>query len=214
MKKRLILIPTEREAKALISALNMSQCNKRLYCSNISKLDLLICGIGMPMSIMKTMKQISMTDYASVLIAGTAGAYNTNYKIGDLVCVETEIFADMGAHEKGSFAEFSFLSEWMNDYQNGYIKNEKIYNFDSCKLPHVTSNTVNMVNIHLSGFPVADIENLEGAGLFLLLKSENIPFVEIRAISNYVKDRNKSAWDMNTAIGNLTEFIVRNIEQF
>ena len=38
---------------------------------------------------------------------------------------------------------------------------------------------------------------------------EKVNFVHIRAISNYVEPRNKEGWDIPLALDNLSEFLVK-----
>jgi futalosine hydrolase len=48
-----------------------------------------------------------------------------------------------------------------------------------------------------------DIESMEGAAFFYTCIKEGIPFVQIRAISNYVEPRDKSKWNIPLAVKNL-----------
>ena len=50
-----------------------------------------------------------------------------------------------------------------------------------------------------------DIETMEGATFFYICARENIPFLAIRAISNRVEPRDKSKWNIQLALDNLSE---------
>jgi futalosine hydrolase len=54
-------------------------------------------------------------------------------------------------------------------------------------------------------YPDVEIENMEGASFFYVCLKENIPFMSIRCISNYVEDRNKDNWKMEEAIESLNK---------
>ena len=59
-----------------------------------------------------------------------------------------------------------------------------------------------------------DIENMEGAAVFKVCETFNIPCIQIRAISNYVEKRNKESWNIPLAIQNLNievEKIILNL---
>ncbi|MBT5829851.1 MAG: futalosine hydrolase, partial [Candidatus Latescibacteria bacterium] len=43
-------------------------------------------------------------------------------------------------------------------------------------------------------------ENMEGAAAAQLCLLYNVPFLELRAISNQVEDRNRDAWDIPLAL--------------
>ena len=48
-----------------------------------------------------------------------------------------------------------------------------------------------------------DVESMEGAAFMMVAQKYNIRFMQIRAISNYVEERNKENWDLDLAISNL-----------
>jgi futalosine hydrolase len=56
------------------------------------------------------------------------------------------------------------------------------------------------------------IENMEGAAVHYVCLKENIPFVQIRSISNYVGDRNKKNWKIKEAVANLNTELIRLVE--
>ena len=47
------------------------------------------------------------------------------------------------------------------------------------------------------------IETMEGAALHYVCLQENIPFIQIRSVSNHVGERDKTKWKMKEAINNL-----------
>jgi len=55
---------------------------------------------------------------------------------------------------------------------------------------------------------------MEGAAVFYVCLFEKIPFLEIRAISNYVEVRDTTKWDIPTAIENLTDELFRFLRKF
>jgi futalosine hydrolase len=46
----------------------------------------------------------------------------------------------------------------------------------------------------------ADVESMEGAALHYVCIQKNIPFLQIRGISNQVGERDKSKWQFKEAI--------------
>jgi futalosine hydrolase len=58
----------------------------------------------------------------------------------------------------------------------------------------------------------AQIESMEGAALHYIGRDLNIPFIQIRAVSNYVGERNKAKWKMQEAIYNLNETVIKYLE--
>jgi len=56
------------------------------------------------------------------------------------------------------------------------------------------------------------VESMEGAAFMYACLVNHIPFAEIRAISNVVERRNRAAWRMAEAIGNLNDTALRIID--
>jgi len=57
-------------------------------------------------------------------------------------------------------------------------------------------------------------ESMEGAALHYVCISENVPFVQIRSISNYIGERNKQKWDMMNSIVNVNEALIKIINNY
>ncbi|MFZ1371603.1 MAG: futalosine hydrolase, partial [Ferruginibacter sp.] len=55
------------------------------------------------------------------------------------------------------------------------------------------------------------IETMEGAALHYVCLQENIPFLQIRSISNYVGERDKIKWKLKEAIENLNTDLIKLI---
>jgi futalosine hydrolase len=64
-----------------------------------------------------------------------------------------------------------------------------------------------------SGFD-PDVESMEGAAVFYVCLHEKVPFLEIRAISNFVESRDTTKWDIPLAIENLTDELYRFLRKF
>ena len=54
---------------------------------------------------------------------------------------------------------------------------------------------------------------MEGAALHYVCREMNIPFLQIRAASNYIGERDKEKWQMKEAIGCLNETILRYVDE-
>ena len=65
----------------------------------------------------------------------------------------------------------------------------------------------------LSGNTHGQIESMEGFPFFYVSLMKNIPFISLRAISNYVEPRNKENWQINAAVQNLNEVLVRILKE-
>ena len=81
--------------------------------------------------------------------------------------------------------------------------------FQKTDLSAVKAITVNKIsdsalqrNQFVNNFNAA-IETMEGAALHYVCLQEKIPFLQLRSISNYVGERDKTKWMMKEAIENL-----------
>jgi futalosine hydrolase len=54
---------------------------------------------------------------------------------------------------------------------------------------------------------------MEGAALHYVCLQENIPFVQIRSVSNYVGERDKTKWKIQEAIENLNRELLLMINR-
>ena len=59
----------------------------------------------------------------------------------------------------------------------------------------------------------AVIESMEGAALHYVALMERVPFLQIRAVSNYAGERDKRKWNFGDSIGNLNRELVRIVTQ-
>ena len=56
-------------------------------------------------------------------------------------------------------------------------------------------------------------ESMEGAALHYICLMENVPYIQLRSISNYIGERNKKKWDMQDSINNLNNALIKLIEK-
>lgn len=183
-----------------------------------------IAGVGMVNTAYHLTKSLSSAHYELVLNLGICGSYNRSRLIGEIVHVNEEVFAEMGATDAGgSFLDlqkmgFKNFTVTGNDYYNR-IKNPHVlsdffeYNFQS--VPDVTGLTVNTVNGDSQRINNAiklfspEIENMEGGAVAAVCLQENIPYFEFRGISNYVEPRDTSKWNIPLACVAIQDFTIR-----
>lgn len=175
------------------------------------KTDVLITGVGAPSAMYHLQKRLQQIDYDLVIQAGIAGAFSTETILGETVIVKQDTFGDIGMEEKKFFKtvfQSGFADENEFPYEQGWLvnKNKMIYELNLRKVKAVTINKVTdddfqkdqLINLFN---PV--IETMEGAALHYVCLQENVPFIQLRSISNYVGERDKTKWKMKDAIINL-----------
>ena len=89
--------------------------------------------------------------------------------------------------------------------------NSGAINIEIEKLPKVNGITVNTSHGNDPSIKkVVDrfhpiVESMEGAAFMFACENERIPYVQIRAVSNFVEKRNKDKWNIPLAIENLNK---------
>ncbi len=175
--------------------------------------DIEITGIGCPAALYQLQKKLYQTKYDLVIQAGIAGTFNNKFKPGDVVIVRQDTFADIGIEESCEFTSIyqtGFADKNKFPFTDGWLVNENVY-VKNLNLPLANAVTINKISDSefqkkqlIKNF-APDIETMEGAALHYVCLQENIPFLQIRGISNEVGIRDKSKWKMKDAIINLNE---------
>ena len=183
--------------------------------------DVLISGVGIPSTMYHLQKRMQQIDYDFIIQAGIAGTYNKDIKPGQTVLVKEDSFGDLGMEEKENFTpvfESALAAKNEFPFTNGWLVNtNKI--FETSSLRSVKAITINKVSDSelqkqqlIKQFN-ADIESMEGAALHYVCLQENISFIQIRAVSNYVGERDKIKWKMKEAIDSLNTELSKLINQ-
>jgi futalosine hydrolase len=176
----------------------------------------LITGVGIPMAVHHITKRLQQMDYDMVIQAGIAGSFDSSLALGKVVFVNKDNFADIGIYEKNIFSttfEKGFAAADEFPFTNGWLENpEKL--MDIFSIERVNAITVNMVTDDMNHIKMlktkfdAKLETMEGAALHYVCLQEKIPFMQLRGISNYVGERDKSNWKIKEAIENVNETLL------
>lgn len=176
-----------------------------------SHADVLVTGVGVPSTLYHLQKRISQADYDCIIQAGIAGSFDAAYSPGSVTLVQQDCFADIGIEEKENYTPIfntSFADKDQFPFAGGWLINPHDL-LSQSSLLKVTAVTVNKVSdravqtqqlIHHFN---PHIESMEGAALHYVCLQEKIPFIQLRAVSNYVGERDKSQWKIKEAIQNL-----------
>lgn len=189
------------------------------------RVDSLVTGVGVPATLYHLQKRIHQIGYDLVIQAGIAGSFNDSLGLGKTVLVKRDCFADIGMVEKEHFTpifETGFVDKNAFPFTDGWLVNPNEALFDN-GLPVVSAITVNKVSDSRTQWKQfdeayhAEIESMEGAALHYICLQEEIPFLQIRSISNRVGERDKSKWLMQEAVtdlnNELTKLVHRMLDQ-
>ena len=221
MKNLLIVAATEFEIAPLLQWLAQQKTpdENRKFVFNDLKITVLLSGVGLPLAMFQLTRALMLARYDLLINAGIAGALDKNLELGSVVQVISETFADLGVEEAdGSFTDLfklKLIDAQAPPFQDGKMMNTfgSAYDF----LPKIHGITVNKVHGHAPSIEQlkrrtnAGVESMEGAAVFYNCLMTQTPFLEIRAISNYVEPRNRDGWEIPLAIENLNEVLVNMV---
>ncbi len=155
-----------------------------------------------------------------VIQAGIAGSFETALEPGTVVLVGKDRLADLGAEEENGWKDIYDLNladRNESPFRDGWLKNpdENLKRFglpivDAVTINEITTNAQRIAEIkkkYQSG-----IESMEGAAFHYVSLQQKIPFLQLRAVSNFVGDRDKNNWQIDTAIENLNKKLLEIIE--
>jgi len=175
------------------------------------KVDILITGVGLLPAAFHITQQIIQHRPQYIIQAGVAGSIDKNLLLGETVLVQQEQIGDSGVYEDGKFTTlFDMALAEKNQYPwtDGWLVNKDMAHISAAGLKSVSGVTVNEITTHSERIAYyqqcgAQVETLEGAALHYAGLMMDIPFLQIRSISNYVGERNKQNWKLKEAIVNL-----------
>ena len=177
--------------------------------------DILITGVGMTATAFALGKTL-LADYKLVLNLGIAGSFDHSISLGTVVQVMEDEFSELGAQDKDSFLSLSDLGFGKTTYDRRFTGHHALLN----TLPQVKGITVNQVHGNQAAIDAVvnrlhpATESMEGAAVFYACEQAALPCLQIRAISNYVEERNKESWKIGLAIKNLNQWAIEFLLNF
>lgn len=182
---------------------------------------LCMSGVGPVSTALFLAKYLTVNELSLAVNVGVAGAFDRRLALGEVVHVVSERFGDVGIEEaNGDFTdlfEMGLLDENEPPFSGGLLKNEAALSADFLK--KVSGLTVSQVHGTdesiariLKKWPEIQVETMEGAAFFQACMLENVSFLEIRGISNYVEKRSRTGWQLGLAIENLNAVLIEMIE--
>ncbi|GAA4732559.1 hypothetical protein GCM10023229_08100 [Flavisolibacter ginsenosidimutans] len=177
----------------------------------------LITGIGAMTTTYALTKAIVSLRPDAIIQAGVGGTLDEGQELGNVVAVQSEVVGDLGVQEKNNFLSLFDLHLLSNDtlpWTNRKLTNDNKVLF-ACGLPLVDGVTVNEISTnkerieHYRTTYNAKVESMEGAALHYVGLMERIPFLQIRSLSNFIGERDKTKWAMQKAIVNLNRELQR-----
>ena len=173
--------------------------------------EVLVTGVGMVATAAWCSRVLAQTQYDMALNAGVCGSFDPALAPGTVVHVVADRIPEMGAEDDETFLS---IAELNLPCEQEFVNPAPPSNAALSRLPAVTGITVNTV--HGSARSIAavtrrfkpQVESMEGAAFMYACLIHDLPFAQVRAVSNVVERRNREAWKMADAIHNLGQATV------
>ncbi|WP_041275043.1 futalosine hydrolase [Desulforamulus reducens] len=195
----LVMTAVSAERDAILRGLN-----------NDTRFDVRIAGVGPVAAAVSTTKVLATAQYDLVVSAGIGGGFTGKAGVGSLVVANQIVAADLGAENPAGFCSLDQLGFGSTYIQidAGLVK--QVY--EALLLANLPVNTGAVLTVstvtgtaasaqsRAARVPGATAEAMEGYGVALAALDCGIPVLEIRAISNLVGPRDRSAWRIKEAL--------------
>lgn len=195
---------------------------EKIYYRKNTGINILITGVGMVNTIYALTKYISGARPDIVIQAGIGGSLHPFYPPGTVVMIHEEVIGDLGVEEDSGFKDvfdLSLAAENIFPFGGRMLINPHRQVMEKIKLPAVRGVSVNEITTGASRMQQliekygVVIESMEGAALHYVCLQEAVPFIQLRAVSNFVGERDKTKWHMQEAIDHLNRELIIAIHQ-
>lgn len=208
-------VPAEREAVAAASSGTAREI--RLPGATLHRTgghDLLAAGVGPALaaasvSAALTAAALGGTPYRLVVCAGIAGGFQPGAPVGSLVVADDIVAADLGAEAPEGFLPVTELGFGTVSHRPPKSLVREAAAATAARVgtvltvSTVTGSAARAAELR-ARHPRALAEAMEGFGVAEAAAAHGVPVLEIRAVSNPVGPRDRSAWRIGDALAALT----------
>lgn len=217
----LIVAATQGEVQPLMDALGMQKSAEgdNLFVPrhiSVANCSVLITGAGMVPTAFALGKHLPHNVYNLVINLGIAGSFDRAIKLGDVLEISQDTFAELGAEDDTRFINIEQLGFGAGIFSPTTTLNHFAPQINTVKATAITVNTVhgNEASIEaISARLNPQLESMEGAAFFYACHELKVPAIQIRAVSNYVEKRNRDNWEIGLAVKNLNTFALELIKE-
>jgi futalosine hydrolase len=179
-------------------------------------IDVIVTGVGMVATAARAAQAMALTPYQVAFNFGLCGTFDRSIDLGTVVHVTSDCVSELGAEDGDRFISM---------FELGLVEETELVNASPpanavlSLLPRVKGITVNTVHGDPSSIARVvsrcdpQVESMEGAAFAYACAISNVPYAQVRAVSNVVERRNRDAWRIQLAIRNLNDTAVKILDQ-
>jgi futalosine hydrolase len=221
----LIVAATSREIAPLVATLqHAGDESPRLTSFTCAghEIDILQAGVGLVSTAVWCARALGVRPYALAVNVGVCGAFDPALAPGSVVNVVSEQLSELGAEDGEGFLtvqQLGLIGDSEAPFVDGrLVARRSVVNPVVSALPAVRGISVSTA--HGNPRTIAEVvrrfdpqvESMEGAAFMYACLIADVPFLEIRGVSNRIERRNRAAWKMKEAVDNLANAVRRIIE--
>ena len=204
----------------IVSATEMEVTTARQHLNALPNISFHITGVGILSAAVSLTKLVLLHKPELIIQVGIAGCFDSSIDLGKVVLVKEETLGDTGVEENGEWKDLfktKFIAPDDAPFTNGRLVNKHLSNYNPSQLPEVTALTVNEITTRkeriaqLKSLYNPTIESMEGAALHYVCNDLNIPYLQIRGLSNYIGERDKAKWLIKEAVENANKVLLETV---
>lgn len=186
------------------------------------ELQLCISGVGMMATAFSLGDLLAKQKFDLALSTGICGAFDKSIEVGEVVFIEKDRAIEEGAEDGDqwiSLEEMGLRDADQSPFENATLpcrfSKEKLDRMPYKWLSGISVNRVlgkvESIERVKQLYP-AEVVNMEGAAFYYACGMHQLDCLQIKAVSNYVENRNKDAWEIDRALRNLAVAIPKILE--
>jgi futalosine hydrolase len=217
----LLISATPFEVEPLVSYLSKQwkQENSCVFSKKNYSIEILYTGVGSVATTYNLQKKLLQNAYDLVIQAGVAGAFSDSIALGSVWAIASDCFADLGAEDHDillSVFDLGLCKDNESPFTQKRIVNQHLDKF-TLTIPRATAITVQSASGSERSIAQrrkweADLESMEGAAFHYVCQLEELAYIQVRSVSNYIIPRDRSTWKMQEAIASLNQFLIEFME--
>ncbi|MFE5317873.1 futalosine hydrolase [Paenibacillus sp. NPDC056579] len=212
--KEIILMKEPQELKVLVvTAVSAERDAVQRGLADNPRFEVIAAGVGPVTSAIRTTKALAAARYDLVVVAGIAGGFSGRADVGSLVVASDIIAADLGAETPEGFSTLDELGFGSSRVPVDASRAKRLADaFAAAGIPAQLGPVLTLSTVTGSAataaalaerVPGAAAEAMEGFGAASAAQEYGLPVLELRAISNAVGPRDRSAWRIGDALAAL-----------
>lgn len=173
--------------------------------------DVVVGGVGPAAAAAATSAALAADHYDLVISAGIGGGFGP-VAVGEIAVASSIVFADLGAETADGFVPVTALGFGTERYDVApklavELADRTGGHMGTILTVATVTGTAASAAALRGRHPDAVAEAMEGAGVAAAAVHHGVPFAEVRAISNLVGPRDRSAWRIPEALAALADAV-------